>query len=55
LAPARGRSDHAIALDFVADMRGVPATDDEAALLLDACDSCCEDPDFDVLVSQAAR
>jgi len=35
-----GRSDHAIALDFVTDVRGTPATDAEAALLLEACDSC---------------
>jgi exonuclease SbcD len=54
VARTRGRSDHAIALDFVADLRGVPATDAEAALLLDACDACCEDPDFDVLVTEDA-
>ena len=29
----RGRSDHDIALDFVAELRGVPATDAESALL----------------------
>jgi len=55
-APAarlHGRSDHDIALDFVADMRGVAATEAEAALLRDAFDACCEDPDFDVLVSGA--
>lgn len=43
----QGRSDHDIVLDFVADLRGVPATDAEAALLLDACDSCGADPDAD--------
>jgi exonuclease SbcD len=55
-APAarlQGRSDHDIALDFVADMRGAAATEAEAALLRDAFDACCEDPDFDVLVSGA--
>ena len=53
-APVRaphGRSDHAIALDFVEAMRGAPATRAEAALLQAAVDACCEDPDFDVLVS----
>ena len=45
-----GRSDHDIALDFVADLRGTPATDAEARLLLDACDGCGHDPDRDVLV-----
>ena len=51
-APA-GRSDHAIALDFVEAMRGSAATRAEAALLQTAVDACCEDPDFDVLVSEA--
>jgi len=49
--PARGRSDHQVALDFVDAMRGAPATDDESALLLQACDACAEDPDADVLVT----
>ncbi|WP_426244635.1 exonuclease SbcCD subunit D [Nocardioides sp. LHG3406-4] len=44
-----GRSDHAIALDFVADLRGVPATAAESALLLAAHDACHDDPDADVL------
>jgi DNA repair protein SbcD/Mre11 len=52
-ARREGRSDHAIALDFVAEMRGAKATAAEAALLQEAVDSCCEDPDFDVLVSGA--
>lgn len=51
-APPRGRSDHAIALDFVEQVRGTPATEAESALLLAACDACCEDPDVDVLVSR---
>ena len=50
-AVPHGRSDHAIALDFVEEMRGAPATKAEAALLQAAVDACCEDPDFDVLVS----
>ena len=50
VARAGGRSDHETALDFVADMRGGPATDAEAALLLAACDACHEDPAADVLV-----
>jgi exonuclease SbcD len=52
-ASAAGRSDHEIALDFVAQLRGTPATDTEAELLLAACDACGEDPDHDVLVSEA--
>jgi DNA repair protein SbcD/Mre11 len=51
-AATRGRTDHQISLDFVADLRGTPATDAESALMLEACDACCEDPDFDVLLSQ---
>jgi exonuclease SbcD len=49
--PAHGRTDHQVALDFVEAMRGAPASDDESALLLTACDSCAEDPDADVLLS----
>ncbi|GAB3767271.1 exonuclease SbcD [Nocardioides ginsengisegetis] len=50
LARTQGRSDHRIALDFVGDMRGTGATQEESALLQQAVDACCEDPDFDVLV-----
>jgi len=53
VAAPHGRSDHAIALDFVEAMRGAPATKAEAALLQTAVDACCEDPDVDVLVSAA--
>jgi exonuclease SbcD len=52
-ARVEGRGDHDIALDFVAEMRGAVATDEESALLRDAFDSCCEDPDQDTLVSGA--
>lgn len=52
-ARGHGRSDHDIALDFVADLRGVPASDAESALLRDACDACCEDPDADVRLTAA--
>ena len=45
--PASGRSDHAIALDFLDELRGRPASDAESALLLDACDSCTPDRDLD--------
>jgi len=51
--PARassGTSDHAIALDFVRHVRGVPATTTESDLLQEAFDACCHDPDQDVLV-----
>lgn len=44
----RGRSDHDITLDFVATLRGAPATDAESALLLAACDACCDDPELDL-------
>ena len=50
-ARPQGRSDHDIALDFVAELRGAAATADEAALLQAACEACCEDPEVDVLVS----
>ncbi|WP_028644333.1 exonuclease SbcCD subunit D [Nocardioides sp. URHA0020] len=53
LARPQGRSDHDIALDFVAELRGAPATADEAALLQAATEACCEDPEVDVLVSAA--
>ncbi len=53
-APPRGLSDHAVALDFVEQVRGTPATAAESALLLAACDACCEDPDVDMLLSGTA-
>ena len=53
-APPHGRTDHEIALDFVAELRGTPATGAEAAVLLEACDACCDDPDFDTLLSAGA-
>jgi len=48
--PLAGRSDHEVALDFVTDVRGAPATESEAALLLDACDACRQGSDADQLV-----
>jgi exonuclease SbcD len=50
-AAPRGRSDHQISLDFVAEMRGAPASDDESAVMLLACDSCADDPVADNLVA----
>ena len=50
-ARPQGRPDHRIALDFVAEMRGAAATEEESRLLRAAFDACCEDPDVDVLVS----
>ena len=47
------RSDHAIALDFVRELRGTAATEAESALLQDACDACCDDTDVDTLLSVA--
>lgn len=52
--PAPGTSDHAIALDFVRHVRGVDATPAESALLQDAFDACCHDPELDVLVGAGA-
>jgi DNA repair protein SbcD/Mre11 len=49
--PLEGRSDHTITLDFVAAVRGTPASPVEHALLRDACDACVSDPDADVVVS----
>jgi exonuclease SbcD len=51
-ARAAGRSDHDVALDFVAELRGAPATSVESALLREAVDACCEDTDVDVLVGE---
>ena len=52
--PASGTSDHAIALDFVRHVRGVEATSSESALLQEAFDACCHDPDQDVLVGASS-
>jgi exonuclease SbcD len=47
------RSDHAIALDFVRELRGAAASPAETALLRDACDACCDDLDVDTLLTGA--
>ncbi len=52
--PSTGTSDHATAVDFVAHVRGVPATTAESDLLLEAIDACCHDPDQDVLLGATA-
>jgi DNA repair protein SbcD/Mre11 len=52
LARTSGRSDHDIALDFVREMRGGPATDAESALLQTACDACAEDPEADTVLTE---
>jgi exonuclease SbcD len=54
VVPSAVRTDHDIALDFMADMRGTPPDDDETALLFRAIDACCADPDVDTLVSGEA-
>jgi exonuclease SbcD len=54
-APAAGRSDHGITLDFLEQVRGVPASAAESALLLEAVDACCHDPDQDVLVGASTQ
>lgn len=43
-----GRSDHDIALAFVHEVRGTPATPAESSLLRDACEACALDPDGDL-------
>ena len=45
-ARTQGRTDHDIADEFVADLRGVPLTDDERSLLHAAVDACCDDRDL---------
>lgn len=52
-AQVSGRSDHEIALDFVADLRGAPATPTESRLLQAACEACCDDRELDL--SEVAR
>lgn len=52
--PAAGTSDHAIALDFVRHVRGTKATKAESALLLQAIDACCHDPEQDAAVRAGA-
>ncbi|MBO9521116.1 MAG: exonuclease SbcCD subunit D C-terminal domain-containing protein [Nocardioidaceae bacterium] len=47
VARAEGRTDHDIALDFVTAVRGTPATAEESALLLEACDAAAREPDAD--------
>jgi exonuclease SbcD len=46
-----GRSDHDITIDFVTDVRGAPPSAAEAALLRDACESCRQAEDPDLVVS----
>lgn len=53
--PASGTSDHTIALDFVRHVRGTKANEVESALLQEAVDGCCHDPDQDVLVGASAQ
>ena len=50
-APLEGRSDHEIAVDFVAAVRGTPASAAETALIREACDACVADPDADTVVT----
>ncbi|WP_232676837.1 exonuclease SbcCD subunit D [Nocardioides sp. R-C-SC26] len=42
-----GRDDRAVAADFVLQVRGVPATSEELALLGEAVDACCDDTSTD--------
>jgi exonuclease SbcD len=48
--PAPHRAAHEIAADFVREMRGAPADQEELSLLVQACDACPEDPDADPVV-----
>ena len=45
--PSAGRSDHDVVAEFVRTVRGTAPSDDEAALLREAVDSCCEDSTAD--------
>lgn len=44
---AAGLTDHEVTLEFVRELRERPADEVESALLRDACDACCDDPDLD--------
>ena len=44
-------SDHEIALAFVRELRGAPATGEESALLRQACDACSDDVETDTLLT----
>ncbi|WP_017936320.1 exonuclease SbcCD subunit D [Nocardioides sp. Iso805N] len=48
------RRDRDLVADFVAELRGAPASEGELALLGRAVDDCCEDTDVDVLVGAGA-
>lgn len=43
-----GRTDHQVALDFVSEVRGEPASSAESDLLRDACECCARDPEGDL-------
>lgn len=43
----RGSTDHDVTREFVAEVRGVPASEEESALLRRACEACAEDRDVD--------
>ena len=45
--PVAGRSDHDIAVEFLGELRGRPASAAESRLLRDACDACSPDRDLD--------
>jgi exonuclease SbcD len=45
--PVAGRSDHDIAVEFLGELRGRPASTAESRLLRDACDACSPDRDLD--------
>lgn len=52
-AQPTGLSDHEIALEFIAELRGVPASAAESALLRAACDAVPHDPESDLLLTGA--
>jgi exonuclease SbcD len=49
-AQLEGLSDHAVALDFLATVRGEPASAEESDLLREACECAARDPEVDVVV-----
>ena len=53
-APPEGLSDHEVALEFVAEIRGGPASEAEAALLRTAFEACCGDREQDPVDRSAA-
>jgi len=53
-AETHARRDHEVAREFMVELRGVEPDDDEVQLLYRAIDECCDDPDADSWLPDAA-